>query len=290
MQICADVSACTDSAGSNPVLLGALHPNPEREHAPWGHGARQLEMLLPLTKSAVERIEEQRFRASHHNICLKVRGYMNVLFVQPSRVESQGKWIAELSSTSSDLTATYTFQKTCEIASSTWTDEFLDRLGLGKYLSVEIPMDLEEALKKTESSAERILAERIVNSAKLVVDAQKSMRKGDWKTAVGDIRLASECLEKGTISFQQKDVSVTNAIKTLFNINGFPLDVGNAVTMMIDNFHTFANAAHHIQVEGTEKQIEVKTPFDKEDAQFAIGTLVLLLNMLTKKLTKKTVG
>jgi len=290
MQICADISACTDSAGSNPILLGALHLNPEREHAPWVHGARQLEMLLPLTRSAVERIEEQRFRTSHHNVCLKIRGYMNVLFVQITQVESQGRQIAEFRSTDPHLTGTYRFEKTCEIASSTWTDEFLDRLGLGKYVSVEIPMDLEEALKKVESSTERILAERIVNSAKLVVDAQKSMRKGDWEKAVGDVRRALEFVESGETTFQNEQVSMTKAVKNLFALSSYPTEVGDAVTRIIDNLYAFTSPAHHVQLEGAEKRIAVKTPFDKEDAQFAIGALVLLLNILTKKLTRKAVG
>ena len=80
MQIQADVSACTDSAGSNPLVLGMLYLNPERECQMSSSGARQIEMLLPLTKSALERIEDQRAKANYHNVHLIIRGYLNVLF------------------------------------------------------------------------------------------------------------------------------------------------------------------------------------------------------------------
>lgn len=291
-QLYADVCACTDSAGSNPIVLGPLYLNPDREYPAYSSAVRQVEMVLPLTNSAIERIEEQRFKARYHKIHLKVRGYMNGLYVDPSRNRKKeiDIEVVELRSTSAHPTFAHKIEATCEIASSDWTDKFLDILGLGKYLSIEVPIDLEEVLKRAKLSNEKALAERIVKSAKLMTDAQKSLREGDWEHAVGDVRRALENLEKEKVVFQQEEIYATEAIKRLFELNGFPPNVGKAITMMIDNFYTFTSSAHHVQVKGSEEGVEMKAPFDKEDAQFAVGALILLLNTLAKKLAKRAVG
>jgi hypothetical protein len=293
-QLQADVSVCTDKAGSNPIGLGPLCLDPEAVMVAHYADKRQVTMLLRLTKSAIERIEEQRARSSHRKVLLRVRGFMKVLFVEPfletamvkGAVVSIEQQPLKLMLTSHEPISVYRFQKVIEIASSTWSEEYLERFGFGKYASVEIPMDLTGALEKAEAATEKALAERIVNSSKLAIDADKSMRKGDWEKAVGDARRALEPLAKENVTYQGEQISITKAIKELFRRDGFPQDVRDAVTKIVDNFMQFTSPAHHVQVKPSEEEIEMKTPFDKEDAQFAVGTLILLLNMLTKKLTK----
>ena len=220
-QFYADVSACTDSAGSNPVVLGSLYLNPESECSISSDGRRQLEMLLTLSKSATERIEEQRAKARYHKVNLKVRGHMNVLYLNLSTSRRERTMVADFELTANSITGMYKFDKTVEIEASDWAERYLDALGLGKYLSIEIPMDLEEILSKSDLATEKALADRIANSAKLLTEAEKSLRKGDWEKAVGDVRLALEFLEKEKVTFQGEEISMTSAIKNLFQVKRF---------------------------------------------------------------------
>lgn len=288
MQIYADVCACTDNAGSNPITLGNLYLNPMREHQSYSAGKRYVEMVIPLSKSAIETIEEQRGKNHYHNVNMMVRGHMNVLFAEIGLAGRAGARNLDLRPTSSNPMGTYRFGETVEIKASEWTDKYLEALGLGKYLSIEIPMNLDDVLKRVEDAEEKALAERIVESAKLLIDAQKSMNSGDWEQTVADTRLALECLEKGKVIYQEEELSMTKALQKLLTRIGFPQQVNEATTRMIDNLHAFTNPPHHVQV--NEKKIITKTPFDKTDAQFVLGTLTLLLSMLTKKLIKREIG
>jgi len=286
LQLYAGVSAngtTTDSA-----FLGNLYLNPDTEHEVCCIGKRRLEMLLPLTRYAIERIEERRMKDRYHDVHLKVQGHMNVLFADIAPFDRETTRIWELTRTRSESIVICKFEKSLEIPASKWTDEYLDRLGLGKHVSIDIPIDLEEVLKKTEVAPERPLAERITSSAKILLDAQKQMNVGNWEEAVGHVRRALEPLEKETIEYRGESISMSQAIKRLFTDNGYPPKVGDAVKILIDNLYEFTNPAHHVQISGTQ-QLKIKVPFDKEDAQYTIGTVTLLLNTLAKKLIKKAI-
>jgi len=183
--------------------------------------------------------------------------------------------------TGSPYMARLDFEKVHRIAASDWVNKFQTMLGLGKYLLLEVPLDLREITESLKDISQRGLADRIASSAEALKNAESQLRQGEWRNAIRQVRDAIEAINKGNIK-TEAEISITKAIKNLIDQSGLPQKSQDSITMIIDNLMAYTSATHHVVQ--NEKDVEVEPPFNKEDAIFAIGCTALLLNVLAKKL------
>ena len=180
----------------------------------------------------------------------------------------------------------YRINKEIRIPRSDWINQFQKYFYKGEFVLVEIPYELSETLDKLKNVEQRELAERLLATSKTIRIAESSLRDGEWRTAISQLRDAIEPISKGIIEINGNQISIKKAIKDLIAESGLPDKVGDSVTQMIDRLFQYASATHHIIDKG--KEINLEPPFEKEDAYFVFSTTTFLLNILAQKLIKQT--
>jgi len=285
------VAVCADESGNNPAILGMLYPDPDRDLLSFYNKQRTITLLLPLTKTAIDVIEETRMKNSRRDVYLKLRVFLAAIYLQayvtPKAVPGGEELTVDWTGTDRRVERDFRIERVYRISSSDWVSIFQECFRVGKYALIEVPLELEEISKKLEHVSQRALVDRLVAAAKALVQAELLIRKGEWRQAIGQVRDVVEAIEKGTIEVEGKQISLSEAVKGLIEKSGLPMEAGQHFSTLIDQLKGYTSATHHI-VDRTGKIVDVEPSFDKEDAIFAFGTASLLLNILTNKLAKIT--
>jgi hypothetical protein len=125
------------------------------------------------------------------------------------------------------------------IPSSTWINDFQERLGLGKFLIVEIPhfcVDLNSIDNASLSSDQKEFKDRLVKAIGLLADIEKDIREGEWGDAVKGCRDAIESFKKHSKQFIKEMVVKTTGVEQ---------DNANQLTMAFDNLYGYSSGLHH---------------------------------------------
>jgi len=286
------VAICTDESGGNPVTLGMLYLDPDRDLPSFYIKERTFSLLLPLTKMAIDVIEETRMKNRNRDVCLKLQVRLTVLYaearVTPKPVPEGPGFRVDWKGTDERLEQTFRIEKVHRIPSSDWVNTYQEHFRIGKYALLEVPLELKEISKRLEQVSHSALADRLVKAAQALSRAELTLRNGEWRQAIGQVRDAVEVIEKGTVEVEGKQISLPETVKRLIEKSGLPPEAGEHISSLIDRLKSYTSATHHT-VDKTGKTVELEPPFGKEDAIFAFGTASLLVNILASKLTKVTI-
>lgn len=244
----------------------------------------QLDFLLPLTPNIIKTIEEARTREGKGNVLLKVKFSASVLHVtlqahkDPSAPSGEG---VVFGACSRPLSERVNVDSAPRISSSDWVTEYQRRLGLGKSLLLEIPLDMDDVVAGLKDKQDKELAGRVVDAAGALDQANRLLREGKWPESVRQTRDAVEILKKGRL--EKEGVSMTQAIKDLVEETGLPASASEDLTQMIDKLYSFASATHPVQKK--EQTVDLAV-FEKEDAVFVLTCVSSIISMLARKLRR----
>lgn len=244
-----------------------------------------LQFLLPLTQRKLNVIEEYRFKNPNnnpqHDVYLNFEGSIGVSYMKFRLLKRAGEGEEIIfEPTGSPIHRVLRIKGFKRIPASDWVNDFQPQLGLGKYLMVELPVDVDEVLKSLKQIKQKGYAERIVEASKSLESAMYQFRKGEWRHSVNEGRDITDSLKKGIVF---GNISAKQALKNLIVDSGMPKEASESLVRLIDNLYAYTCAAHHA-VDKLGKRIDVPAAFQKEDALFVVGTNTLLLNLLSKKL------
>ncbi|MEM3191827.1 MAG: hypothetical protein QW292_07015 [Candidatus Parvarchaeota archaeon] len=166
------------------------------------------------------------------------------------------------------------------IPSSDWTNDFQPKLGIGRFMILEIPeIDFDSQKLKEKGEEFKTLIGRITSSKDIVQTMEKYLREGEWGQVVAESRKFLELFTKG----------VKSPIKDLVqDSTGLPEESINKLTAAFDNLKDYANALHHSVTRDSSGQSLPTKVFTggKEDAYLVFNLCVSILNLVSKKLAK----
>ena len=160
------------------------------------------------------------------------------------------------------------------IKSSDWVREFAPVLGLGNFLTVEIPILKQEMKIETRDGFEDIIKtlNDLVNNG--ILDKIHSfLVHGEWNKVVEESRKIWEPLQKK----ENKD-AITRLISGTTNIS---TDKANQFVELIDKLYGYSSDLHHSIDKGSIKPSYIG---DKSDAYMMYALLVSIFNMISYKL------
>jgi hypothetical protein len=243
----------------------------------------QLDFLLALTSNVIRKIEEARIKEGKGNVQLQLIFSGSALRAKltmrkdPSRPGGEVVTFESSVSPIEQLNA----QPLTRISSSDWVNEYQRRLGLGKSLLVEIPLDMDDVTAGLKDVQDKELAARVVDAASALDHANRFLREGRWRDSVRQTRDALEILRKGRL--EKEGVSMTQGVKELVEETGLPAEAGDDLKQVIDRLYSFASATHPISKKGETVDIAV---FEKEDAVFMLTCVESIISMIAKKLRR----
>ncbi|MEM3191085.1 MAG: hypothetical protein QW292_03140 [Candidatus Parvarchaeota archaeon] len=166
------------------------------------------------------------------------------------------------------------------IPSSDWTNDFQPKLGIGRFMILEIPeIDFDNKKLKEKGEEFKTLVDRITSSKDVVQTMEKYLREGEWGKVVEESRKFYELFLK----------DVKSQIKDLVrDSTGLPENSATSLTIAFDNLKDYANALHHSVTRDSSGQSLPTKVFTggKEDAYLVFNLCVSILNLVSKKLAK----
>lgn len=243
-----------------------------------------LDFLLPLTPNMIKHIEQARIKEGKGNAHFKLTLSGSVLMTAPRTQQDPSRpngQVVVFEAGPSRLIQELRSEFMTRISSSDWVNEYQRRLGLGKFLLLEVPFDLEDVIARLEHAKDREFAARVVEAARALDQAHQLLREGRWRDSVRQSRDALEILQKGKL--EKEGISVKQAIKDLVEQAGLPSTAGDDLTQTIDRLYSFGSATHPVQ---KKEQIVDIAVFEREDALFLITCVASVTSMIAKKLER----
>ena len=167
------------------------------------------------------------------------------------------------------------------IKSSDWINDFSPKLGLGRFLIVEIPIiDLDIDISTLATDDEKQLLERLRTANKTLQDMEEELRKGEWGNIVAKLR-----------DMELFKIQMTKFIQEIIKQStGLDENKVREFTTAISNLKNYASELHHT-IDGSGRIHEVYTG-GKEDAYMAYVLANSITNLISKKfkayLSRKT--
>jgi len=280
------VEVCVNQSGEGARGLGVCILGHETRPEFQGLSKSDLDFLLPLTPNVVRRIEEARTKEGKGNIHLRLILSGSVLLVdlqaRPDPLKPKAQ-ILVLEMRQPQVAQRLNATVVTRISSSDWVTEYQSRLGLGKFVLLEVPLDMEDVAARLEGMKDRELTGRVVDAARMLEQANHLLREGRWRDSVRQARDALEILEKGKL--EKDGISVTQGVKDIIERAGLPEAAGNDLVQVIGRLYSFASATHPV----TKKEQTVDLAvFDREDAVFVLTCIASIISMIAKKLERET--
>jgi hypothetical protein len=163
------------------------------------------------------------------------------------------------------------------IPSSTWVNDFQEKLGIGKFMIVEIPQlttELKDIADTSLSPDQVQVKERLVRALENLENIEDKIKKGEWKEAVEGCRATIEPLTKGTVRGLIKDMIVGST--------GIEAESANLLIVAFENIRGYSSSLLH---EVTNKGQNISTQYagGKEDAYMNYMILAAIINMVARK-------
>jgi hypothetical protein len=169
------------------------------------------------------------------------------------------------------------------IKSSDWIYDFKEKLGLGKFLIVEMnspDFSLSSLNNMALSNEEKILKDRLEASYKIVEQMDIDLKKGEWRNVVEKTR-----------GFQLLKDDIRQYIKKIIiETTGMNDDNVQDLTMAMDKLYHYGSALHHFK--DSKGNLHLVYNGGKEDAYMVYMLITSVTNLIAKKfitfLNKKT--
>ena len=281
--ISAYVQVCIDEQGSGASGLGPAYLNPDQSYPFFSQSRRRFQFLLQLSRDMIEFIDGFRFKNPHRDVhfLLTVRSRNIMVGADIVRYPERREDVLALPVKSTPPEQERAVQGIFYVSDSDWVNKFKQKFELGRWLLIEIPIDISAVSERAKRVANRIIAERMEKAAEKLADGEQKLRAGEWTECVRLSRDALEVLRKGSVEVEGEAVSMDQLIKNIICDAGLAERAQHAVPQLIDQVYNFASATHPIDRQG--RKIEISS-FQKEDALLSYGCVALILHMLTRKL------
>jgi hypothetical protein len=256
------------------------------------------ELMFTLDRRVVEYIEDQRHKNPKRNVIfrfdLNLTYLSHTLVVgdfKASRNDPKGDVVyssynnPSLSDMNLNLLTTgsnrnqllsYRISKqgsiTYTVRASDWIADFQSMLGLGKFMTIELPAaDLDDKIVASMSTEQTKFNERLVRAHQILQHMELNVRVGEWGKVVQDSRDLLELFKKDMTQFIKKMISHTTSLQD---------EEAGELTESIDKLFAYASNLHHTVRQGQLKEVYTG---GKEDAYLAFMISAGLVNLLSKK-------
>ena len=161
--------------------------------------------------------------------------------------------------------------KKWRIASSDWAQEYSPKLGIGKFMIVEILQPIPVTVKEK-------LAKRVNEANKALRNMEEKLREGEWTEVAEKARPVMELLREEAL------------VKKLLIDAKFPEEATNALLNGIKGFFDFSSKFLHklTRPKGRQKKRKLlpEVKAEKEDAYFIYMLSAGLINLIGRKIAK----
>jgi len=152
------------------------------------------------------------------------------------------------------------------IASSDWVNDFAPQLGIGRFITIELPLPSPVAINKE-------FAERLNKATETLQKMEEEVKKGEWNEVIQNSRPVAELL--------RDEVMVSSVLAK----HGFTEEATGSLLGTIRNLFDYSSKfIHKVEKDGTIIPAEIKA--EKEDAYLIYSVSIGLLNLLTQKVKK----
>jgi hypothetical protein len=285
--ISAYVQVCIDEQGSGASGLGPAYLNPDQPYPFFSQPKRHFQFLLQLSREMIEFIDDFRFKNPHRDVyfLLTMRSRSIMVGGELTKYPQERENVLALPVRGSPWQQEKNVPGAFYVSDSDWVNKFKQKFKLGRWLLLEVPVDISELAERAKRVANRMMAERMEKVAEKLADGEQKLRAGEWTECVRLSRDALEIIRKGTIEVEGEVVSMDQLVKNVIRDAGLAERAQQAVPQLIDQLYNFASATHPIDRQG--RKIEI-SGFQKEDALLSYGCVALILHMLTRKLMTTT--
>ena len=268
----------------------------------------EIQFIIPLSREAINHVERQREQDKKKDVRLKATIQVAVqaskavishmitddklkpqtlgpsVKVSPNLSDANivlYKWDRDFRSTLTDMylisgdgtrdfleTTTVKFEKDLVIAASDWVQDYVPALGIGRSLSMELPMP-----------EELVLPDPVRERFKVATDDLNKMlndyKRGEWIDLIEDSRGIYELL---------KDEKL---VRDLLTSDGYPSEAIDDICKCLKSLWDFTSKFHHHLGKGKEKLIPELKP-SKEEAELIYALSLTLVNLLARKAMRQT--
>jgi hypothetical protein len=264
-------------------------------------------LMFALDKRALDYIEERRHKTKNQDVSLIFYLTLNVLIpsvrvgefrphsissspdIQVIRLSPGSRGGADLNSNLLVLVDPENIKNrlfkeeiielkwTHKIPSSDWVYNFQEKLGMGKFLVVEIPLltaDVNHIEDANLNPAQKELKNRLLKAFELINDVQKDIREGEWGEAVKGCRDAIEPFSRGMLRPLIKEIFVSTT--------GIEEEHATNLTTAFDNLFGYSSGLHH-QLTKDAKSIAGHYKGGKEDAYLNYMITTGIINTIARK-------
>jgi hypothetical protein len=158
---------------------------------------------------------------------------------------------------------------TVSIPSSHWVRDFAPVFGVGRFLTVNIPKPEQLA------TADGDLAKRVNEAVSALHQMELDIQKGEWTQCAEDSRPLLELLNRAEL------------IRPLLVTAGLPEANAESLLTGLQQVYQYAHAFHH-RTERDGKVVEGGVNANPEDAYLAFATAAGLLNLIGRKISRKS--
>jgi len=152
------------------------------------------------------------------------------------------------------------------IASSNWVNDFAPQLGIGRFITAELPLPSPVAINKE-------FAERLNNATEALQKMGEEVKKGEWNEVIKNSRPVAELL---------KDKAMVSSVLTK---HAYSEEASNLLFDGIANLFDYSSKfIHKVAKDRTIMPAEIKA--EKEDAYLIYSVSIGLLNLFTQKVRK----
>jgi hypothetical protein len=162
------------------------------------------------------------------------------------------------------------------IPSSTWVNDFQEKLGLGKFMVIEIPQlktDLKGINDASLGDDQRQLKERLFRALENLNEIEDNIKKAEWKKTAQGCRDTIEPLTKGNIPRLIREM--------IIQTTGIEDKSANLLTVGLENIFGYSSGLHH-QI-NKDQTIATQYVGGKEDAYMNYMILAAIINTVARK-------
>lgn len=265
-------------------------------------GSIEVECFVPLPRESIRYIERMRIREKKRDVVLNTNVYLNALvskaklshisapeelavskrFPDLRRPDfdkaylTSYKYDRDFSSSKDNMWLlsgeagtkflefdSRPFSTLVTISASDWVQDYAPILGLGRYISVELP--LPEELELPPSLREKFDAAR-----KAVAQMEEDYKHGDWPELLDHARPVPELFRE------------QNYLREALEAEGYPADAIAEFRESLAKLFDFLSKFHHV-VDRQGKIIPPKIRPSREEAEIVYALCVTVVNLLARK-------
>lgn len=265
-------------------------------------GSIEVECFVPLARESIRYIEGIRMREKKKDVILSTNVYLNTLVSKaklshlsapdelnvskrfPDLARRQEfdkaflttyKYDRDYSSSKDNMWilsgeggtkylefASQPFSSAVTISASDWVQDYAPLLGLGRFVSVELPLPEELELSPT-------LREKFDAARRAIAQMEEDFKRGDWPELLDHARPVPELFRE------------QNYLRDAFEAEGYPADAIAEFRESLSKLFDFLSKFHHA-VDRQGKVIPPRIRPSREEAEIVYALCVTIVNLLAR--------